>query len=157
VTALDEALHWRQLLVKAIEEKGEDYVYEDPIDWSVVPENDRWKECKYLQHETAYATATQVGDKTGYVDVQVFIEGKVTGPACLVGHAWYYDGRPVEALVAAEGTSAKMLLDDLDEDVAYAVDLAQSSQDRGETWGEALAVYDKRCNKIIPGYKDAVK
>lgn len=159
---LDEALRWRQYLVKAIEEKGGDYVYEAPIDWGDVPEDARWSECRYVAHANSYAKKVVycVGTETVVSGTTVHDEGEIVGPSCLVGYAAYYGGVDLARLAEQEGIPAREALEGIgpnDEGIRSALDKAQSCQDRGSTWGEAFEEYDRYCSEHIPGYDEAVK
>lgn len=133
---LNEALHWRSLLAKAVEEKGADYVY--PV---VVRGSESLPPCTYATYDR---------------------NAQPIGPSCLVGHALYYDGVPIKTLGALDEIGA---IDDdgadehshISAQVREALATAQSFQDQEEAWGRALDAYDRDCVRNIPGYKEAVK
>lgn len=106
----------RRFLAEAIAEKGEDYVY--PLDG--------YESCAYLEYDT---------DK------------KPTGPSCLVGHVLVKAGVPMAALMEEEGSSALAavydLLPDTPERLTSALRAAQTLQDAGETWGSAVAEFER--------------
>lgn len=106
----------RTLLVRAVEEKGADYVYphvdaDDP---------EYHGPCLYIRHGL---------------------------PDCIIGHVLYYLDVPTYAIRECEGggaaTTVKRFFPDTDAYVLNALDTAQSSQDQGETWGQALEAFDK--------------
>lgn len=106
----------RALLVRAVEEKGADYVYEKvPGFWS---------------------DGTPMDDVT----CNYFHDGK---PSCIVGHVFSYCG--IER-VEREGDNARTMAVELgigDALIGEALDRAQAAQDAGKTWGEALAEFDR--------------
>lgn len=106
----------REALVRAVEEKGADYVY---------PNSER---VKSNIHETPVC--------------QYFVGGK---PSCIVGHVLYYDGvtdidEGRAAQVVAHDLSYYGSLTRLQ---LMALTEVQTIQDNGGTWGKALAQYDK--------------
>jgi hypothetical protein len=121
------------LMEGAVALKGEDYVYpkraesEDEIGWGG---------CDYVR------------------------DGQ---PSCIVGHVLVAAGVPVEQLAAHEGNSAWTVVPALkpewggvDDDshyypesspIARALDKAQSLQDAGSTWGEALEAFKEELER----------
>jgi hypothetical protein len=148
---LQEALRVRSLLVKAIEEKGEDYVYpKNPLLRAGVG----GPQCTYANYKPPM-TETEAQHLRYLTPI---------APSCLVGHAAYYAGVDLETLKegdteggtesgadrifhAAGATTRK---------VFTALRNAQTVQDRGQPWRLALAAYDRRCS-AIEGYEEAVK
>lgn len=113
-----------ELLDKAVEEKGADYVYPalvgmavddyDHPDISYSPWRDKFGRCLYRNSET-------------------------NEPACIVGKVLSY----VNLLdLVAEGASVlqqgEELLGNFDGDAMIALVTAQNSQDNGSSWGEAV-------------------
>jgi hypothetical protein len=133
---LDTALYWRQLLVKAIEEKGEDYTY--PLDLSRVRSD---------------------GERDPYAYVERSDDGALLS-SCIVGHALVYDGANYNKIASIEGKVARLAVPvvapDLPSVVVAGLASAQEAQDAGQPWGEALDHYDTWCS-AIPGYLTAVK
>lgn len=68
-------------------------------------------------------------------------------PACLIGLALFKLGVPLEELRGYESSGADIVIDGTTslghEDVFAAATTAQSIQDEGSTWGEALRGYRK--------------
>lgn len=94
---------------EVVAEFGEDYVYVEPGD----PEDDSYG-CLYAH------------------------EG---GPSCLIAHVLTRLDVPLSELAEYEGNSAIYLAEDLlglSNSVANVLQAAQSEQDTGGTWGEAL-------------------
>lgn len=72
-------------------------------------------------------------------------------PSCLVGHVLDRAGVPYDKYWDLDGDSASTLLKDSPhEDLRIALDAAQTVQDVGQTWGEALKVYEEK----VAGGKD---
>lgn len=121
----------RELLVEAVEEKGADYIY--PL----------WDspniECLYGN----YADPQNIS----YNDS--FEEQGCDGPGCIVGHVLVKAGVSQETLYQNEGTGAVSLVAKLQGSdqfrgtpLSNALSAAQSKQDNGSTWGEALEAFD---------------
>lgn len=142
ISELDELLTFRQLLVKAIEEKGENYIY---------PRNNH---CMYLEYN-------QVAIEE-YEGMEVPIRNNVpTGPSCLLGYALYYLGVPLTTIEKIEGgpitlAQARGLNIAKHEVTIKALRSAQFAQDRQHPWKEALMQYDDVAG-IVPGYREAIK
>ena len=110
----DEA---KQLVDRAIEEKGEGYVYEQ-VD---VPAY-TLETCAYFHPETGQ-------------------------PSCIVGHVLAYKGVTAEQAAAGDwntGVTARGLKQnydvlDADRSTLMFLDAVQESQDHGDTWGKARA------------------
>lgn len=121
----------RALLVEAIEEKGADYRYTDP--------DSDGESCWY-------------GSYSGDVPFNEDSEpNPCDGPGCIVGHVLVKKGVTLEQLRPYEGEGAISVLGRLrggagnyfdGTPVERALGAAQSAQDSGETWGEALAAFD---------------
>lgn len=147
---LDTALHYRQLLAKAIGEKGEDFVYDAPFkvkdpnaEGGVTPL------CTYLEYE--------VVEPANEVEGGVAYRNPTGRPSCIVGHALFYDGRDLVDLERAEGTGAMAIAHTGHQRVDYALAKAQGAQDDGRTWGASLLAYDNDCARNIKGYRGAIK
>lgn len=110
----------RALLKQAVELKGADYVY---------PPSGGGGACNYLEY-TGGSRRT----------------GKPTGPSCVVGHVLVAKGIPMLDIAPHEGDSAETVARLVgafrDEIVGGALSEAQSVQDNGDTWGEALAAFE---------------
>lgn len=122
IEPLSELEKVRSHLVKAVEEKGADYIY--PLAYKSAD-----VEAGY-ESECVYATLDEQGNKA---------------PSCLVGHAFSYDGLLSE-VSADEGMAARVVAERIgyssNDSVLGALDAAQNAQDRGGTWGEALDTFD---------------
>lgn len=136
---LDRALHWRSLLNKAVEEKGEDFRY-TPVEYTDLNGLQN-KSCRYFIWE-------------GF---------KPKAPSCIVGHGiWYDSDIAVEDISSnIEGTGVvKVLTNILNTPepvvVLEALEAAQNRQDKRVPWGEALAEYDRHCLGAITGYAEAI-
>jgi hypothetical protein len=71
----------------------------------------------------------------------------VTGePACLIGLALsIIDPALLEPVGTAIAPACRVLPElGVDYDAAYAADAAQQEQDKGETWGECLMIYEEK-------------
>ena len=118
MAAANETL--RDLIARAVAEKGEDYIYpEDEKD------GDDGEMCRY------------------------FYDGR---PSCIIGHVLSYLGIDE----AVEGAGAEVALDGLgfSYEELRAADEAQTAQDEGCAWGQALISYDRalaRWSKITNG------
>lgn len=123
----------RKHLAKAIEAKGEDYVY--ITDTEANPSAAR--ECLYLRYE-----CIDYDDEEG---VQ-YVGPK--GPSCIVGHVLVYGGIPPYKITEREGENAaaacKALGAFTSPIVIEALNRAQSKQDHanGYTWGEAVEEFE---------------
>lgn len=147
-TQLERALELRALIVRAVEEKGADYVYERPdLGYDPVTESkyELGNTCRYTQYdeEAPHHLA----------------------PSCLFGHVAHYRD-PENGLVEAydyEGQSAADMVNDLlgldfrDDPIAQAAQCAQGIQDGGHPWGAALREFDKHLAAFVPGYEEAIR
>lgn len=132
----------RELLAKALEERGPDYVYEEKI---------RGGGCMYQTYDESIIGL----NSEGYPEFRGKVEyaEQCTGPACIVGHVMY--GKAVDPLRirAQEGRDAATVLQVLGvfehRAVAHALDAAQRAQDTGSTWGEAVTAFES----YIGGYE----
>ena len=111
-----EALKW------AVNHKGWDYIYQTP-------------EC------FQYGEYMAAGNK---VKVCAYYDTKNLAPACIVGHVLHYLGVPYREVVKCNrGNSVEDLhnknIIHLDTDAMVLLTRAQSMQDTGHTWGQALA------------------
>lgn len=135
---LDELELARHLLHEAIAAKGANYVYE-PVSPA--------RSCEYLTYSDI---APPVYDDENGVS---YYGAVPTGPACLVGHALVAGGVPLENIKFFEGDSAGTVVEALnifeDEVVRRALSIAQSEQDSGKTWGEALAAFERIIEKEV--------
>jgi hypothetical protein len=117
---------FREALVAAIEQRGADFVY--PEDWKV---------------DVGYG-------KTGCVYYK-----KDVGAACIIGKALENLGVDVEKLQdggTANWWSAGMALAHVgvrDNPLMEAATIAQSRQDKGKPWGEALDAFDRELARQI--------
>lgn len=118
----------RELLAKAIAERGEDYVYE---------RQDGADDCMYLTYEgydydAEYATSTPKCP---------------TGAACLVGYVLVEKGVPLLEIAGVEGNNATGAMEMLgafeNPVIRKALNDAQSRQDAGQPWGEAVAAFER--------------
>lgn len=147
---LQEALRVRTLLVKAIEEKGEDYVY---------PKNPLLRagiggpRCTYAEYKKPEpeAEGQHIRDLTP------------VAPSCIVGHVAYYAGLDLETLKAADVDPYSNGLNDISagigitsKSVIWGLRQAQTGQDHGYPWERSLLAYDVGCARIA-GYAEAVK
>jgi len=124
---LIEALHWRGLLVKAIEEKGEGYVYpRRPVSETYM--------CRYVLD----------GKPSCLIGHAMYYNGD---PLAEIAK---HEGRGAYAPVSA-------LHQGLDWYVIHALQEAQGGQDVGETWGSALRRYDQFASNHILGYEEAIR
>lgn len=106
----------RALLVRAIAEKGEDYIYVDPE-----------------------------GRKAAVYGVTCVNFAHDGSPSCIAGHVYHYAGlTPDEAGRTLTVREVNTMLPNLfaDWDVVRALIAAQVAQDAGWTWGKALAAFD---------------
>lgn len=104
-----------QLLQKAVEERGEDFVY--PDEWKGGTEDNVYPStCRYVLR----------GDSK---------------PACIAGYVFHAYGMPLQELSQHEGKSAWKLAEEVDVDSASSamINAAQVAQDDGKSWGSALA------------------
>lgn len=129
---VEEALHVRGLIDKAILEKGEDYRYQKIEDFDY-----GMSMCNYLEYEDNIQRSTPIG------------------PGCLVGHVLMYDGMSVEELMEKEGTGATSVVP-YSQRVNAALGVLQTEQDKGETWLEARKAYDCDLAVHLPGYLEAL-
>lgn len=99
-------------LNKAVETKGEDYVY--PAE----EKNKATDECRYNTYDE---------------------QGNITGPSCIVGFVCHETGiTSPETLRAGEGNVAWAVLPWPEQNlITRALTRAQAAQDKGHTWGEA--------------------
>lgn len=118
VTLTDKDRQFIDAIRAIVAETGEDHVYERIDDG-----NDPHRSCWYVH------------------------DGQ---PSCLIGRALHRIGVPLDLLARNEGTSALSLMEDIggfSYTVRLAADLAQDvqdGQDKGNTWGDALRVFDHR-------------
>jgi hypothetical protein len=126
---VQEALHVRDLLDKAIVEKGEDYVYERI--------NFDESSCNYLEYEDNLSREVPIG------------------PGCLVGHVLLYDGVEMSELMGKEGSGAASVAP-YSASVNTALGLAQQHQDQGHIWKEARQKYDEHLVYHLSGYAAAL-
>jgi hypothetical protein len=113
----------REYLHRALEEKGADYIYEQPSPAA----------CYYLDYNLN-------DDEDGGHAIRV---QNATGPGCLIGHVAYYAGMAKEDLAASEGTPADRLLRGHAPDaVRLAARALQRAQDQGESWGTAVQAFE---------------
>ena len=130
----------RKHLAKAIEAKGEDYVYTNDTE-AVVPSGA--DNCLYLRYESAY------WDEDNY---RYLYEGP-KGPSCIVGHVLVYKEVPTEKITACEGDNAAAALSTLgtytSSIVREALHRVQSKQDHlnGYTWGQAVEEFEAYINE----------
>lgn len=120
----------RTLLVRAIEEKGADYIYP----------RSKSEQCLYQEYEIEDEwTSTEDGEK--YVKY-----ANPTGPSCIVGHVAYYKGIDPKVLLDFEGSNASNMIRQAEMftsiGVREALTAAQTIQDEGGTWGDALREFD---------------
>lgn len=121
----------RALLAKAVEAKGEDYVYLDEAD---LPSST--KECLYLEYE-----------KVDYdEDEEIYRFQGPKGPSCIVGHVLVYAEVPFPKITEHEGENAGVAAAEAFTSpiVIEALNRAQSKQDHpsGFTWGEAVEEFE---------------
>lgn len=120
----------REGLVKAIAEKGEDYLYEKYVD------ENGYSMCKYVVQDAK-------GDDC---------------PSCIVGYAINCIDPALFAILAVEeaengGMSAlEIHAVDFESSAKWALQAAQTVQDGCGTWGEALEAFDKYLAGEIPAY-----
>jgi hypothetical protein len=110
----DEIQEVRGYLLRAIEEKGADYVYSPPE-----PEND----------------ASWLGPSCLYVHNGA--------PSCLVGHVLHYASAPLRGEhegLSAEAVVPEVT--NWSPRVAEALNFAQAMQDKGKSWKLALRAFD---------------
>lgn len=127
----------RALLAKAIEAKGEDYVY--IADTEANPPHAR--ECLYLRYERI-----DYDEELG----QIFVNPK--GPSCIVGHVFVYGEIPFDKITEREGDNAAAACEALGTFsplVAGALNQAQQKQDHanGYTWGQAVEEFEAYINE----------
>lgn len=105
----------RALLVRAVEEKGADYVYTPPEN---APDDEMITpgDCVYRD-----------GDGS---------------PSCIAGHVASYIGVLDELTEGMIVGAQEALHAPIAFDAIQGLDAAQSAQDRGKPWGEALAAFD---------------
>lgn len=119
-TLTEEKAEALRILTEIVEEKGADYVYPDS-------EKKGGDICQYLTYDE---------------------HGNPTGPSCLVGHYLVRTGMPMSDLVQYEGTNINDTFDlDLPHWLVEALAWAQRAQDRGDTWGKALEVFEERVHR----------
>jgi hypothetical protein len=126
---VQEALHVRDLLDKAIVEKGEDYIYPRVV----LDESS----CNYLEYEDNLSREVPIG------------------PGCLVGHVLLYDGVEMSELMGKEGSGAASVAP-YSASVNTALGLAQQHQDQGHPWKEARQKYDEHLVYHCTGYAAAL-
>lgn len=130
---IEEALHVRGLIDKAILEKGEDYRYQRSEDY-----DGGQSFCSYLEYEDELQRSDPIG------------------PGCLVGHILLYDGMSMSELMEKEGTGATSVVP-YSLRVNAALGVLQTEQDKGETWTEARKAYDWDLAVHLDGYLEALK
>jgi hypothetical protein len=129
--SLDEA---KELLGRAVKERGEDYVYAPPLD----PETGA-NPCVYFSP----------ADKA---------------PSCMVGYVLSYKGVTYEDLAATDSTITEVqsLVEEghlrVDNETLALLTVAQVEQDQGQTWGraleEALATYEESAEAMETDGRD---
>jgi hypothetical protein len=121
MTAQNIQKYVTDLIEGAVALKGEDYVYP--------------------RRETSE-------DEIGWGGCDYIRDGQ---PSCIVGHVLVAAGVDPTALSLEEGQSAwtvtARLLPEWGTDIQRALDSAQSAQDQGMTWGEALEAFKEELNK----------
>lgn len=132
-TELAEIEEARMYLGAALAAKGEDYVYEEN------PSPDLF--CTYLDW-------TSIGSTSEYTIGDPRESGACTSgsPSCIVGHVFTYAGLDVDTIAPLEGSSASVASRILftSNVVIAALDLAQTVQDDGGSWGEAVWAFETR-------------
>lgn len=113
----------RLLLKKAIETRGENYVYKPQIG----------SKCTYLNYESA-----------AVVEPNEAVFKNPNGAACLIGFMLVEAGVTFDQLQVCEGQSALLTAELVfsDHAILRALDYAQSIQDEGGTWGEAREAFE---------------
>uniref|UniRef100_A0AAU3I734 Uncharacterized protein n=1 Tax=Streptomyces sp. NBC_01393 TaxID=2903851 RepID=A0AAU3I734_9ACTN len=132
----------KELLARAVEEKGAGYVYKMPI----------------------------VEARTGARDhLCAYFDPATKAPSCLVGHVLAHKGFTydrMEALDVNTYASAATLVDTevikVDNQTRALLEIVQCEQDQGQTWGaslgEALALYEESASRYATdGYDDAFR
>lgn len=106
---------WAVAMKKAVADKGEEHLYDMTATGS----------CEYAEVLT---------DEQGQVTLI---------PSCLVGHvAYMIDPGLLDVLHGFEGLSVGALFREAS-NVSIALDAAQTAQDTGDTWGEALRKFQE--------------
>ncbi|MCT2594240.1 hypothetical protein LHJ74_30770 [Streptomyces sp. N2-109] len=75
-------------------------------------------------------------------------DGSNPRPGCVAGHVMYRLGIPLDTLKRWEGVDALSLMQeftDADKYTREALDVAQTRQDAGATWAQALHAAEKAC------------
>jgi hypothetical protein len=122
MSTAQEIEYVRGLLVRAVEEKGADYVYPD-------------------EQKTPKG---QLGD-----DLCMYVHDGA--PSCIVGHVLHYAGVELEKFEPWEGSRAEIVGEALTEwhpSVLKALGAAQEAQDGGKTWGKALDAFDSHLSAV---------
>jgi len=125
-----------------VDEFGADHKYDPPIGTS----------CFYTVRDTqAEARQTLGSDRAGPVFQHawgVLMSGEPVGPGCLIGQMMHRLGVDLATLALCDSKGAiqevarRGLVDFEDERLEFALAGAQSVQDKGGTWGEALTVFE---------------
>lgn len=123
----DEAVAYvHSLMKRAVEEKGEDYIYDAEAD-GVREEEINHSTCAYVARDAHRA---------------------ITGPSCIIGHVLHYMGVKLERLAAHEGKSCDIVAirvgASMPVPINEALRAAQIEQDSGNTWGLALRVFEDK-------------
>lgn len=124
----------RKHLAKAIEAKGEDYVYQEHKPGGAA--NAAGNECLYLEYEHI-----DCDEEEGTYN---FVGPK--GPSCIVGHVLVYAEVPYPKITPHEGENAgEAAKEAFTSPIAIeALNRAQAKQDHanGYTWGEAVEEFE---------------
>lgn len=126
----------RKHLAAAIELKGADYVYK------ASPKNDSVETCLYLDYARVECHMDDDGyEETRYIDPVC--------PSCLIGHVLAAMEIPYEQITKHEGENAYEATEGVfhSEIVRTALLKAQSKQDGGGTWGEAVEEFEAYINE----------
>ena len=105
-----------QLLQKAVEERGEDYVY--PVEWKTASSAD-----------------------AAVMTLCMYVQPDGSGPACIAGYVMHEYGASLDFLKKHEGETTPNPGRELGVDTMSLILLfdAQGVQDQGLPWGQALA------------------
>lgn len=130
----------RQHLARAIEAKGEDYVYLHDSD----AHSTGGQNCLYLRYERVESSLDTDRYYT-YINPQ--------HPSCIVGHVLVYAETPFDQITPHEGDNAWLALRAIgtytSTIVIQALHMAQQKQDHanGYTWGEAVEEFEAYINE----------
>lgn len=117
----------RELLAKALAERGGEHVYQ---------RQEGATDCMYLTYE-------ELDPEGGPLYEQAACP---TGAACIVGYVLVEKGVDMLRIRELEGTGAKVAVEDLkaftSEPVLDALQCAQNLQDSGNPWGAAVAAFE---------------